>query len=228
MKYSLPLRKLLERLDTIPDGSLHAGHRHVQAHITALTQAVESLEKVAQHPDPTETEARHAQRVAEAAKKLLKRADKIAEHLTVDIQEATQTLSDALTEKAGLRENAYASEIRAAMRGMGKRERAQVLQQAVEDGDGATVAALTSAPTVVTGLDATYAERMADAFTRKHAPEVVNARDSLMENYSTALQAVSLAKSASDAAVDAEFIREIQQAQDQARDAQEAFDNATA
>ena len=226
MKISRPLRAMVERLNEIPDNELHVHHRHLAAHATRLTAAVESLEKLIATPDPTETSAKHTQRVAEASRKLEARVAEIRDKIHDDARAGAETLTRRAEERAGLTESPYAAEVRAAVRSMTPKARDKALVQAMEDGDGATIATLTNAPAIASGLDAKHLTEVRERFVEKHAPQESEALADLMQTFGTVTGIASQVASAARAATDPAAIREIERAQEDAQKAREAFDSA--
>ncbi|WP_018878949.1 hypothetical protein [Thioalkalivibrio sp. ALE9] len=224
MKYSEPLQAMTDRLAEVPDDTHHDSHRWIAGRLKVLSAATEQLEVMSQRNDPTETEARHAERLAEAGRKLASRVESVTADIEREVREATRRLSAQAEETAGLRESPYASEIRQAVREMPAKSRHGVLNKALEDGDGATVAALTAAPTVVTGLDAEARDRFRHQFLAKHAPQETQALETLMGHYSTAAIAANQAKGAANAAQNPAFVSEIEKAKAQADEARQAFE----
>ena len=228
MKRSRMIRAMLEKLQQHPDTPHHVGHQRVAMHVLRMASALESLEYLAITRNPAETEATHARRVAAAAEKLEARVASIREEIDNDVRGYVTKLDEVITEQAGLKPNEFASEIRQAVRAMDSEARLKVLHQAVESGDAATVAALTGAPGVVTGIGPEVSSRMLEGYRATHAPEASAAADSLMDVYSGALSAAYETTQAAKAAYDPKFIAEIQQQEAAAVKAAADFDAALA
>lgn len=226
-KISPALKTMRDRLfEQLPKDDRHVQARAMAAHIGRLADAVAAMEKLAESPNPTETEARHQQRVADAGKKVQERAAAAWDHLNELLHDGTTAIDQKINEKANLRMNGYAEEIRASVRAMPAAERNRVLVNALDAGDAATVAALTDAPSIVTGIDADYAGRIRQSYVEKHAPDEHAAMSALHETASTAFTAASEAKAAANAATDPRYIGDIQRQAEKAEQAQGEFNQA--
>lgn len=226
MKKSTALRKMLEKMQQVPDSDLYSGHRQINASVIRLVSALEGLEGIALHRDPTETEAKHAQRVAEAARKLEARIEEIRTQLDAGLRDSASRLDDVISEQAGLAENEFAREIREAVRNMPEKKRLETLSQAVRDGEAATVAALVNAPPVTTGLAPEHTSKLVDHYRHVHAPEASAAFDELWDAYDHALTVVSNVKEAATSAYDPSFINAVQAQQAAAEKAAQSFNES--
>lgn len=226
-KISPGLRVMRDRLfEQLPDDGLYTQSRAMAAHVGRLAEAVEAMERLAESPNPTETTARHASRVAEAGKKVQQRVAVVWDHINELGQDGTVSIQQRITETANLRPNEFAQEIRASVREMKPEGRRDVLHHAVKNGDAATVAALVNAPSVVTGLDAQYADRMKQAYIEQHAPKETAALTALSDTMSTAFSAASAAKQSAREATDPQYIAKIQREAEAAEAAQSDFNQA--
>jgi hypothetical protein len=72
--------------------------------------------------------------------------------------------------KGNLTPNAFAAEIRAVVRGLDTAGKLQILNDAVESGDGSTIAALCDCPAVVSGITATLAADYRRMYLQKAVP----------------------------------------------------------
>ena len=225
--YAKSLSDVVARLrESTPDTPVHAHTRAITNRLGQLADAVGMLEKVAKARDPVETEARHAQRVADYAKRLEIKANEFNEMISNSARAGTAELDEAINRRANLVENQYAQEIRSAARSMPRKERDQALRDAVSRGDAGVVAALTSAPALVAGYDPDLQSRMREAYREKHAGQEYQAMNHLHDVFSTASVVIGTAKRAAAEAADPRFISEIQAAQKAAREAGEAFSDA--
>jgi hypothetical protein len=196
------------------------------AHVGQLGTALDGLERLARARNPVETEAAHLKRVAEAATKLGGRVSALENRLAELNQEGAIQLSEAMERKAGLVPDEFAGEIRAAVRGMSGKERTAVLQQAVDNGEAALVAALTSGHSVLTGFNPEYRDRMRQAFIEKHAPNEYNALNTLHDTYSGSVKALGVARRAVTQSFSPEKIAQISEQQKAASEAQSGFESA--
>ena len=212
----------------IPDDHMHLNHRAITTRLSTLADAVGMLERLAASPDPAETPARHALRVRDAAAKLQMKADGIAAMISNTVAEGTRSLDEAIDTRANLREDSFAQEIRASVRSLPQKEKDAILRAAVENGDGRTVAAMTNGPSVITGFSGDLADRMKDAFRRKHAPEPYQALERLHQVFSSSSVLIGHAKRAANAATDPKFIEQVQADQAAARAAVAAFNSSLA
>jgi len=127
------------------------------------------------------------------------------------LRDGATRIDNAITDRAGLRADAFATEIRQAARELKPDARRRLLQEAVESGDASMVAALTEGPSFVSGINAEYGQRMREAFVAKHAAAEYAAQSRLSEIASSAARAVALAHGGLRSLADARAVAEIEQ-----------------
>ena len=215
MHQSAAIREIVRRLrEDIPQSStLHTTHGAIVARLSQVAESVGHLERLAQFPDPTETPARHAVKVADAARRLEITLAGVMERVDNSVRGTTAELDQAADQRAGLREDQYATEIRSAARAMPPEQRMEALRDAVSRGDAGVVAALTSAPPIVAGFDPEFQSRMRDQFRQQHAPAETQAQAQLLDIWSSANAVAATARRVAQTAVDPTFLKQIQNAQ---------------
>lgn len=225
MKYSKPLSVTRDKLmESLPDRDTEG--RALAARVGQLSDAVAGLERLAEHRDPAHTPESHYRKVAAAAAKLAGKFDAVEQSIHDLAREGSSRLDREITERANLRPNEYAAEVRASVRAMKPAERRDVLNKAVDAGDAQLVAALVDAPSVVTGIDPQYGQRMKQAFVSKHAADEAAEQSRLHETYSTSIQSLSVARAAVREATNPEKVREIEERAAAAQRAQSEFDES--
>jgi len=224
------LRHMKDRLfEQLPAGNdLYTGSRAMAAYLSRSAAAQEAMEQLAENPNPTETEARHQTRVADAAKKQKQRVSEFWEAVNELGNDYSHDLTRRIQERAGLKEDRYAAEVRAAVRTMEPSARREVLMKALDSGDAATFAALAFAPSTTTGLEPEYTSRLTQSYYQKHAPEESAALDALTDTMGTVFSGLSAVKRAANEATDPQYIGRIQAEAEKAEGAQQAFNEAMA
>jgi hypothetical protein len=229
MQHATALKEIISRMQSAAgDDHLRIHHKAITARAASIAEAVSSLESMAKNRNPMETEAAHARRVADAARKLNEKVASVEALISNTVQSAVYNLDEAINSRANLREDSYAAEIRASVRGLPEKDRFAAVQAAVKAGDARTVAALTNAPSVATGLNPEYQERQREEFRKRHAPAEYQAMTDLTDLFSTSAVALKVAKDAAAAATDPKYIAEIAEQEAAANRAQAAFDGALA
>jgi hypothetical protein len=229
MQHATALKEIVSRMRTTAgDDHLRIHHKAITSRAASIADAVAHLESMARNRNPMETEAAHARRVADASRKLDQKVNSTQQLIDDTLRSASYSLTEAIDNRANLREDSYAAEIRASVRGMKEKERFAAMQEAVQSGDARTVAALTSAPPVATGLNSEYQARQREEFRKRHAPAEYAAMEELFELHKTAGVAAKVARDAAAAATDPKYIAEIAQQEALAHKAQAAFDGALA
>ncbi|MDZ4136682.1 MAG: hypothetical protein U1D06_13990, partial [Paracoccaceae bacterium] len=182
--------------------------------------------------NPADTDAVHVKKAHDAGARLAKAAEATKTRANDLLSTHSQRISAALAERTGLRpaetlEGIMAqSELRAVVRAMPASKRNEVLRDAVKAKDAKTLAALLTAPALVTGIDPNYAGEMRTAYESAVAPELLDEMNMLIET-DDALQAVmrtaeTAARDTQDPAAVQAFIR----AENAAQEAKAAFDSA--
>jgi len=225
LKYSKPISVTTERLaEGLPDDDLHLESKAIAAHLRRLPQFIKSLEEMAEHKDPTKTDAAHHKAVHDSALKLEKKFDEISNSVHSLSVDAASKISQAIDEKAGLRPDDFAAEVRASVRAMKPDKRREVLKAAIDEGDSATVASLCDAPAVCTGLSKEFTSTMRRAFVERHAPKELAAQSRLTDLVSHSSRVVQTAKAALKNMSDPKEIAEIQHRAEESAKAKERLD----
>ena len=146
--------------------------RKVQATARALG---EEMATMLENPDPFKTEAQNAKDMQAALDKRNKSLDnelKLAKQAAKAEREMFQKEIAALIPE---NESGRAAEIRSYFRGLKESERHSQLNIAIQNGDSETVAALTNAPSYLSGLDDNHKATARQRYAEQHAPESTQA-----------------------------------------------------
>lgn len=224
MKNYLGTGEVIERLENAAAGKPHS--QKLIAEGKRLSTAMTGLQNLIERRDPTETIEKHSIRVAKAAEQLEKLTTQVEKSIASLLSQGAASILNEMTQVAPLKENEYASEIRAVVRGMEMNDRTMLLVDAVKRGDAPVVAALTNAPSIITGLTPEFVGQMKEAYFEKNAPEQKAASKNLFETETTLHMIVRLAKEQAAKAVDPRYIADIQAAAAEAEKARAAFDGA--
>ncbi|MDI5987025.1 hypothetical protein QLQ85_19755 [Halomonas sp. M4R5S39] len=227
MKYSAPLKHIVQRLTASqkPNTSRHALKIH--GHVKALANAVESMEAIATNRDPTQTEAAHEVRIAKAARQLMQHGEKMKAQLHDGMAEGLGDINGEIRTKNNFSAHpVYGPEVRHALRLMTDQQRHDVVRQALDKGDGQTMAAIMEAPEVTTGLDPKQMTAYREAFEKKHTPELVEQREELYESFDAGLVALRNADNAAREWLKPGRLREIEEAQERHSNATRSFESS--
>ena len=190
--------------------------------------AVGALAQMGMSKKPTENEAGHYHRVAGAAKKLDAVINAVNEKMPVLQAERATDIDNRINERLGLVENQYASEVRTAIRNMEIKGRNKAVLQMIEDGDGASLAALTECPAILTGMNADVRQSYKGLLIDKKAPDLAKERDVLMQAVSDISILMKEARAASLAHSDPVKVGKIEQGEERAAKAEAQFNEAVA
>jgi hypothetical protein len=93
-----------------------------------------------------------------------------------------------------LTENGYAAELRSTLRAMSDKDRAITISSLIESGDGAAVAAITNAPSVLTGVTQELQGKYIEQFTSQQAPDLLDEQAALHDSMANAASIIGAAK----------------------------------
>lgn len=177
------LKARIERGDGVVQ-SLANAH---DAYRTLCEKIVEAVKK----PDPSSTEDGHFLEMRELA---YKRATAAAKKNDAAMERAKAEIAaskNALRSQLGLVEDSRAAEIRGYLRTLGQEERSQILNNAIDGGDAATIAAVIHAPAYLSGETAERGARFKERYEKQHGGD-------LAERTADLEQALSINKGAGE------------------------------
>lgn len=232
MKYSAPIKKIMERELARIEGRKQDGPTRVIGEIGRLHSAVQSLEAVALNRNPADNDALHMKKTHDAGVRLAKAVQATRQRANEILSAYNGSLSEKLLDRTGLRPPEKLegimrqSELRAAVRSLDEKDRREILREAVKAKDSETLGALFNASPLVTGIDPKFLTEMRTTYEKSVAPEVIGEMNELLEADS-ALQAVAktaerVAKDSQDEQAMQAFIR----AEQAAEQAKESFTSA--
>ena len=208
MKYSNVIRQHVERMRS------NYANTPFEGELNRLQKGVEALEHLAVNRDPTVTDEAHTAKLSRSAKRLLNETEGSRSRVTRTLGERLERLNNSIKEQAKLYPHpTYAAEIRQALRSMKHTERIDVLNKALKDGDGQTIATIYDAPELLTGIKPEIAAQYADALEKQAAEDLYTEREALNE-------------SAANKGFDPVKLREIEQAEKRHAEAQTGFEQA--
>ena len=227
MKYSNPIKKIMERELARIEGKNHDGPTRVVGEIGRLHSAVQSLEAVVLNRDPSHNDAMHMKKSHEAGARLAKAVEATRHRANEILSAYNGSLSEKLMDRTGLRPPEKLegimrqSELRTVVRSLDDEKRRDVLRDAVKAKDSDTLSALFNASPLVTGIDPNFLREMRNTYEKAVAPDVIDEMNELLET-DNALQAVArtaekVAKDSQDEQAMQAFIR-AQEASEQAKE----------
>jgi hypothetical protein len=224
MKYSKPLAEIGSRMSKAAEKNAYA--RSLQIHVNQMIRSVEGLENFSANKSPKDTDAGHTLKIAAQAKRLQTETARWEKVLNDNVRQGIDELDRAITEKSGLRENLHGAEIRAAFRGMSLKERSEALNSALKAGDGATIAAISEAPALLSGVTADIQTRYREGIMAALAPEETAAKAELFESFDAGLIALGLVNRSIASGYDPVKLREIEQAEAKSADASRSLESS--
>lgn len=228
VKYSKVLNQHYSRLSDRLKGSNNLHARRQLAQIQKMHAMVESLEKLAASRRPSETPEGHLLRIAEATRKIKAQRDAISETAHGILRDGVTDLDNAIASRVGLVEGKYAAEIRAAFRAMTPEQRSEALYQAAKSGDAETVAAITEAPSILSGVHDEVRTRTRELLENSKAPELVAQRADLFDSFDSVLASMSAVSKAAAEGFDPAKLAEIEKAEADHTERAQAFESALA
>ena len=192
--------------------------------VRAIHEAVRGLDAIQKNRSQTETDGAHFLRVSKAAQQAKARFDASVNRLNETLQESARDLDGRIVQRLGLVENQYSAEIRATLRAMPDDKRNAYVREAIDRKDGAFVAAVVNAPSILTGVSDEMKGRYKELLTEKVAPELVAEQSEIFETFSAAMAAVTAAKRAASEVSDPALQISIEISQMRAEEAQRHFD----
>jgi hypothetical protein len=159
------MRHLAQRLTG--DGNLVNEHR---ALVNKLDASAAALVQLHDQPDPMLSILAINLRVEAAHRELKKLVGEAKTRSAALIAAERFNVERNREGKANLTPSAFAAEIRAVVRAMPTGDKLKVLNDAVDAGDGATIAALCDCPAVVSGITGTMAADYRRMYLQKAVP----------------------------------------------------------
>lgn len=187
MKYSSPIKKILERELARIEGRGFDAPTRVIGEIGRLASAVESLEAVALNRNPADNDAVHMKKTHDAGVKLARAVEATRQRANEILNAHNARLSETLLDRTGLRPPETLegimrhSEFRAAVRSLDDAKRREVLREALKAQDAQALSALFNASPLVTGIDAEFLSEMRRTYEVTVAPEVIAEVNALLE-----------------------------------------------
>lgn len=193
----------------------------------SLNTSIKSLIAMHANPDPTQTKAYNDKKLITAAAQLDKKRKEIFEKIQTEFQEGLQDLQMRIEDKVKLKPDAYAAEIRAAIRAMPQAERVAAMKQLALDNNGPALAAITEAPAILSGVTPLLQEQYRSYIYNAHAKEEIAEQTELQEAFQAAMSATDVAKMLADDLNNPTRLAEIEIGVKAAADADAAFDTST-
>lgn len=191
-------------------GSLANAHRQFYQYHREIQEAFELR-------DPEQTPDAHFMAIKRLGEQTLTRASIASDQARERAEGVLGEIQSALNHQLGLSETHRAGEIRTMLRGLPDSDRMAIIQQAIADKDGQTIAAIVEAPAYLSGLKADQAKAIRTQYERAHGGDLPARAEALTKaidiNRKTAMQALQF----QSALLPAERAREIEAKQAAAR-----------
>lgn len=224
--YVNAVRELNERLNRQLSSHTNGHASTFKSEHTRLMRALEGLDSIRSNPDVTAPEAAHALKVSKAAARLKEEAQKAKSRAYDAYMNYSTQLSGEIIERAGIKENKYASEIRAAFMQLDNSKRMKFISEVIEKRDGASFAAIIDAPEILTGLSSDMRQQFTESYYSKVAPELLQQQNELKEAMDLMDATFRAVGADVDNALNPSKVREIQLNVQKSMEASELFTNA--
>lgn len=232
MKYSAPIKAILEHEQARTPGKTYEGRTAYLQEVARLHSAVAGLEGVALNRNPSDTDEAHAKKTHNAGMKLAAAVAATKSRATEILNSESARLSAELVARTGLRapttleDISRHAELRSVLRGMTAKARVAALSDAVAAKDTDVLAAVFTASPLVTAIPHELMATMRLSYEQEVAPEILAELDALLEADSVLQTAARTADTAATDVQDADALDAFVQAEQAAVEAAAAFDSA--
>lgn len=168
--------------DDLPD---HATARSLRGEVNTLRMRAEALDRVNLNRSPLDTPAAHTVKVAKMARILDKEIVATMNRTGQIFAAGYQDVQRRIDEKVNLVPDAFAGEIRAAFRGLNRKEKGELINRLVNENRGPELAAIVRAPSVLTGITDHERDAYAKALTSRNAAAEVDEASKIEEVYNS-------------------------------------------
>lgn len=164
-------------------GGDHVLGRQLQAEVTRLGKKAEALDAVRARRNPTETPAAHALKVSKLARAFDAEIAQAKGRLTQSWGAGVSEVYRRIEDKANLKPDAFAGEIRTRLSQMSAKDRDAQLKRWIDENRGPELAAITKAPPMLSGLSGQETAMWEAAHIERHAASDVAEAKALDEVY---------------------------------------------
>lgn len=227
MKYSVPIRKILERAKAQNERAQTGGIAQMLGEMTRMALASEAFDVILTTRDPTKTDASHLKSIHDASKKLAGAAAKSRAEADRILSEAGYAIGQKLREETKLTDGPRGPEIRSALRAMSQADRNSLLLSAMKSNDSETLAAMLDAPAYLAGIHREHQATMRATYEEQVAPHLVREMDALLDTHQSAVAMTRAAERAAQEAQKADAVHKISEAEQAAINAMKELDAAT-
>lgn len=204
----------------------HPVARQLQSEVFRLRDGAATINNVRAQRSPYDTPSAHALKVAKMARKLnqeLVASINRSHHILAEGEKDLQRRIDA---KVDLKPDAFASEIRAAFRGLDSKAKANLIKELVDNNRGPEMAAIVKAPPILTGISEQQRAAYEQMIIGKHASAEVDERKNLQAVFDGVVAAHRAAHGFVQRLTDPNEIAQIERAAAEADAATEAFEQS--
>ncbi len=150
-----------------------------------LLNAMDGITSMRENHNSLETPSAHTLKLTKAASKLAQESAKIKANVFKDYLQYSTELDAAIAERAGIKENRFASEIRTAFREVPIEDRLNYINEIIQRKDGASFAAIVDAPQILTGIDPDTSRKLTESFYLNAAPDLWQEQQDLKDAMDT-------------------------------------------
>lgn len=220
------IRELIKRTEAKLGNYTNSHAQSLLSNQRKLFNAVDGIASMRSNPNSLETPAAHALKINQSANKLKTESIKAKQNALNTYIQYSVDLDNAINQVAGIKENQYASELRAAFRAMPAADRMDAIKKIIDNKDGQAFAALMFAPQLITGIDSEVRARMTDSFYLKVAPELYQEKVDLKEAMDGIIATIEATTSICNEYNNPEEVRKIELEVQKAQEAASKFSEA--
>lgn len=175
------IRELVKRTEAAIGKYTNSNAQSLLSEQRKLFNAVDGIVSMRGNPNSLETPAAHALKIHQSVLKLKNETIKAKQKAFDTYIKYSTEIDMAINNLAGIKEDHYASEIRAAFKALPPEDRMGFLKEAIDSKDGTIFAAIMFAPKMLTGITEDLRNKLTDSFYLKVAPELYQEREDLKE-----------------------------------------------
>jgi hypothetical protein len=220
------IRELLKRTEAKLGKYQNSHAQSLLSETRKLFNAVDGIASMRSNPNSLETPAAHALKINQSANKLKAESIKAKQKALDTYVKYSADIDMAINNMAGIKENNYASEIRAAYRALPPGDRMDFLKSTIDKKDGETFAAIMFAPQILTGVDTELRNRLTDSYYLRVAPELYQEREDLKEAMDGVIATIDTTESICNEYNNPEEVRKIEAEVQKAQEAASKFNEA--
>ena len=217
---------IVETFKDVPEAQIHI--RKLKSIIEPIAASARALEGMRANADPTITQAAHDKKIISNAARLAERTKQVESELHRALGAGISEIQSRIDAKVNLKaDDKYASEIRATIRQMPMADKLRTLAELAAKNNGSALAAITEAPSILTGVPELHQKQYRDMILNTHATSELAERAALNDAFFATIRVTEVAGELARDLNDATRLMEINKGVDAAAAAEASFNNPT-